>query len=468
MTPNALWPRPRAAVHTPVRPPRLGPTVLTALLSGLLSAALAGPAWAAGEHPAHTNPQARLQPEHQPWVAGLHQVLPPDAPVRAMLLQQPAVQAAHAGVGVAQGRQARLAAGPHEWTVKSGVQQRRESLGPRFTETEIALERGLRLPGKQRTDQAMGQAEVEVGTLAFEDTWHESARSLLKAWFDWLREWRSSRTLDEQRQLAEQQRQVVQRRIQAGEAARLEGLQAEAEASRAQAAWQQARARERSQQAELLRRYPALLASVQSLTAAPLPAPSPLPDSAADWVERVLADNHELELAEAQAQQAELQARRAALDKQADPSVGVRASRERGGAERVWGVYLSLPLGGAARRADEQTALALAQVARDKAAEVRQRVRNEAWRVALLASEGEAAWRSLDAAGQRMAQAAALATRAYSLGELPLGEALQSRRLALEAQLNADAVRLDVLESQSRLLLDAHQMWTPPSHDQEP
>lgn len=445
---------------------RLHALVLAGLLACTLPSHAAG-ALAAGEHPPHTNPLARLNPEAQPWVASLHQVLPPDAPVRAMLLRQPQVQAAHAGIGVAQGRQARLAAGPHEWTVKSGLQQRRESLGPRYTEGELALERGLRLPGKQVTDQAMGRAEVEVSTLAFEDTWHESARSLLKAWFDWLREARSSRTLAEQAQLAEQQLKVVQRRIQAGEAARLEGLQAEAESSRAQAAWQQAAARERSLQADLLRRYPALQASVQALAPAKLPAPSALPDGTAAWVERVLADNHELELAEAQVQQAELQARRAGLDKRADPSVGVRASRERGGAEQVFGIYLSLPLGGAARQADEQIALAQAQVARDKAAEVRQRVSSEAWRIAGLASEGEVAWRSLDTAGQRMAQAAALAARAYSLGELPLGEALQSRRLALEAQLSADAARLDVLESQSRLLLDAHQMWTPPSHDKE-
>jgi hypothetical protein len=178
----------------------------------------------------------------------------------------------------------------------------------------------------------------------------------------------------------------------------------------------------------------------------------------------VLADNHELELAEAQAQHAELLARRAGLERQADPVLGLRASRERGGQEQVLGAYVSLPWGGAGRRADEQTALAQADMARQKAEEVRQRVGAEAWRVAVGAVEGEAGWLALDAAWRRLDQTAVLASRAYSLGELALAEALQARRLALEARLGADAARLDVLEGQSRLLLDAHQMWTPPGH----
>jgi hypothetical protein len=162
-----------------------------------------------------------------------------------------------------------------------------------------------------------------------------------------------------------------------------------------------------------------------------------------------VADNHELELAEAQAQHAELLARRAGLERQADPVLGLRASRERGGQEQVLGAYVSLPWGGAGRRADEQTALAQADMARQKAEEVRQRVGAEAWRVAVGAVEGEAGWLALDAAWRRLDQTAVLASRAYSLGELALAEALQARRLALEARLGADAARLDVLEGQA-------------------
>lgn len=65
-----------------------------------------------------------------------------------------------------------------------------------------------------------------------------------------------------------------------------------------------------------------------------------------DWVTRILADNHELELAEALAQQARQRAQRSALEQRADPTLGVRATRERSGQEQVLGVYVSLPLGG--------------------------------------------------------------------------------------------------------------------------
>jgi outer membrane protein TolC len=434
------------------------------LLALALWSALSLPAFAdmpAG--PAHTDPTATLERVALPWADRLQNVLPPEERVRAMLLRQPTVQVARANVDAAAGRQARLNAGPHEWTFKAGVQQRREMPGPRYRESELAVERGLRLPAKLDADQALGRNEAEVGMLNFEDTWHESARALLKAWFDALREARTLQTLREQVALAEQQRSVAQRRLQAGEAARLELLQAEADVGRAQAAAQQSSTRLRALQADLQLRYP----DVQPLltaTSESLPAPAGLGESAQHWVERVLSDNHELELAEAQARHAELVARRAGLDRQGDPVLGVRASRERGGQEQVLGVYVSLPWGGAGRRADEQTALAQAEMARQKVDEVRQRVGSEAWRVAINAVEGESSWKALQTAWQGMDQSARLAGRAYSLGELPLGDALQARRLALEARLNADAARLDILESQSRLLLDAHQMWTPPGH----
>lgn len=450
--------------HPQQTPPRLLALALWAALSTTLNTGLNGQAFAATPaSPAHTDPTATLERVPLPWASRLQNVLPPEDRVRAMLLRQPTVQAARANVDVAAGRQARLNAGPHEWTFKAGVQQRREMPGPRYRESELAVERGLRLPAKLDADQALGRNEAELGMLNFEDTWHESARALLKAWFDALREARTQQTLREQVALAEQQRSVAQRRLQAGEAARLELLQAEADVGRAQAAAQQSGTRLRALQADLQLRYP----DVQPLlapTSEDLPAPAGLADTAEQWVERVLADNHELELAEAQARHAELVARRAGLDRQGDPVLGVRASRERGGQEQVLGVYVSLPWGGAGRRADEQTALALAEVARQKAEEVRQRVGSEAWRVAINAAEGETSWQALNAAWQGMDQSARLAGRAYSLGELPLGDALQARRLALEARLNADAARLDILESQSRLLLDAHQMWTPPGH----
>src|SRR5450830_1933800 len=189
--------------------------------------------------PAHTDPAATLERVALPWAGRLHNVLPPEERVRAMLLRQPTVQVARANVDAAAGRQARLNAGPHEWTFKAGVQQRREMPGPRYRESELAVERGLRLPAKLDADQALGRNEAEVGMLNFEDTWHESARALLKSWFDALREARTLQTLREQVALAEQQRSVAQRRRQGGERAGLNRRRPEADGGRARAAAQQ-------------------------------------------------------------------------------------------------------------------------------------------------------------------------------------------------------------------------------------
>jgi hypothetical protein len=400
----------------------------------------------------------------QAWARPLVAVLPPEPLVRSMLLVLPVVQAAQSGRAVAAGRQARLAAGPHEWVAHGTLQSRRESAGPRYTENEFALEHGVRLSEKRVADESLSRLTGEIAHMAFDDTWHEAARALMKAWFDWLREAHTRRVLADQVRLADEQLSVAQKRQKAGEAARLEVLQAEAEAARVQASWQQAQARERVLQSELQRRYPALGETLSAMRDEAMPEPSELPDSPPIWVDRVLDDNHEIELAQAQAKQAELQAQRVGLEKRADPVLGVRASRERGGTEQVVAVYMTLPLGGAGRRADEQIALAEAQQAQNRAADVRLKVSGDAWQVTLRAAESDQAWRSLERARERMEQSARLATRAYTLGELPLGEALQARRLALEARLNAEAARMDTLESQSRLLLDAHQMWIPPGH----
>jgi hypothetical protein len=65
-----------------------------------------------------------------------------------------------------------------------------------------------------------------------------------------------------------------------------------------------------------------------------------------------------------------------------------------------------------------------------------------------------------------MAEVSQMAVRAYSLGEMSLTEALQARRMSLEAALAADTARWDALESVSRVLVDAHRLWPAdePSH----
>ena len=387
-------------------------------------------------------------------------VLPPEASVRAVLASLPQVRAAAAGMDLAQARKQRLAAGPHDWVAKTAYDRRVAPQGKRFNEEEIGVETGLRWPGKLRTDEQIGEAELQIGQIAYADAWHEAARTLLRDWFDALRELHSAKVLQAQAELAQAQLSAIERRVQAGEAAKLDTLAAQAEAARIQAQAVRTRAQAQLLQQALQRQYPGL----------PLPSDAGLEEAAldgtdiavADWAQKILADNHELELAQARAAQARLQARRAEQERTGDPTVGVRARRERSGEERIWGAYLSIPLGSAGRRADAEAAAAQAEMAQQEYERTRQRVSTDAWRAASEAQQLRTTWQQLRHAWQQIAQSAQLQARAYELGESPLADLLLARRNALEAQLAADAAALDGMQAQARLLLDTHHIWAAP------
>lgn len=398
-------------------------------------------------------------------------VLPPPATVQEVLVQLPQVRAAGAGLALAQARGERLRAGPHDWVAKAGANQRREQGGTRYAETELGLETGMRWPGKVAADRQLGAAVEQVAVLAQADAWHEAARILLADWFEALRAARTDQLLQAQEALMARTLAATQRRVDLGEAATLELLATQAEHARVKAQAARAAAQAMLVRQSLLRRYPGLPDPASLLPPADAPWPAEVPeggingqDPAAAWVARILEDNHELELAEAQAGQTRLQAERMRLERTPDPTVGVRATRERGGQEHVLGVYVSLPLGSAGRRADAQAALAQADVAQQELARTRQRVEAEAWRVV-----GEAAQARATLAQQRQALAyseksAALQARAYALGESGLGDWLLAQRGALDARLAAETAALEAQQAQARVLLDAHRIWTPPGH----
>lgn len=376
-------------------------------------------------------------------------VLPPAETVMQVLSQLPQVRVASAGVPLAQARNQRLEAGPHDWVAKAGTNRRTERQGPSFSEADVALETGLRWPAKAAADRQLGATEIQLGELALADAWHEAARGLMAAWFDALRDMRTASVLQDQARLVTQQMASTERRV----AARIDALAARA----------QGQLQVRLQTLERL--YPGLSKPVDM---APTGSPAGTATSAAadftaaEWASKILDDNHELELAQAKAQQARQQAQRTALERHGDPTVGVRASRERGGQERVLGVYVSIPLGSAGRRADAQAALAQAEMAEQELAQKRVRIEAEAWRTASELEQTRHTRVQLQRAQRQIERSAQLQARAYTLGESPLADLLLARRNALEAQLAADSAALDEMQSHARLLLDSHSLWRAP------
>lgn len=395
--------------------------------------------------------------------------LPPEPQALAALRGSPLVDAAGENIEAQEARARRLAVGTHEWTLSLGEQNRRVRTTPegRYTEWDVGLERGLRLPGKRDLDVQLGAAGVNVARISRGDALHEAGRGLLSSWFEWLREQTAAAQWQQQRDNLARQAQVVRRRVELGDAPRLERLQADAALAQASAQLAQAEGRTRVAAERLRRHYPTLTlpGSVPEI------APAALDGGADDWVEAVLQHNHELGLARAESARARIGASRSEAERRPDPSIGVRLARERSGEERLLGVSLSIPLPGEGRRADSDAALADARASAHREAGVRRRVEAEAAAQYQRAVSARAGWHSQQSAAEALSGSADLMERAWQLGEGTLADTLAARRLAHEARLAAQLARLDASEARYRLLLDAHQLWAVdedehPGHDQ--
>lgn len=393
------------------------------------------------------------------------QLLPPGGTVQAVLTNLPILRATHSGLALADARGRRLEVGPYEWSANLALNQRRESAPQtRFNEQEIGLQTGLRWPGKLTIDQALADGERQLAKHQQAEVWHEVARRLIDDWFDTLRALNTAALLEEQTQLLQRLQAITARRVQAGEAAVLERLGAEAETARWQATAVRARSQAQVLEQSLASRYPGLPTPSKLW---PIPARLPASNSAivlphTEQLRALVNSPPALVMAEAQATQAQRQAERAHLERRGDPSVGVKTMRERNGQDRVLGVYVSLPLGGAGREADLAAAVASADMAQHQLAQTRQRVDAEAWQTVRAFTQHRAVQAQLQQALETTRRGAALQLRAYELGESPLPDLLLAQRTALEAQQAADAATLDTEQALARLLLDARRLWSAP------
>lgn len=418
--------------------PSLRPFVGALLAVAVLGGAFPGVRAATGEYPAE---------------------LPPPARVRAAIADAPEVSEAASLVEAAQAERRQLAVGPHEWTTNAQYQRRRvHEIGAseRFNEWSVALERGIRLPGKAELDRRLGAERIDEAGLALADAQHESSRRLLARWYGYLREREGAQLLERQAQLAAREAQAVSRRRQLGDASRLDEMQATAEAEQAEAARRVAIDLAERARIALVRAFP-LMKDIESPET--LPDPSEPAEDLASLAHSALEEDHGLRLAQATAQLAQTEARRALADRRPDPTVGVQYGTERNADERILGVFVSIPFGGEARRAAADASLARA-FALDRRVEARRRqIDSQVAGLLAAARSGVARWQVAQRSAELQAQAAERIARARELGETGLAEVLRARRLALEAALRAANVRVDALESRTRLLLDAHRIW---------
>lgn len=385
--------------------------------------------------------------------------LPPLERVRAAIAGAPEVHVATALLEAAHAERRRLAVGPHEWSTRTDYQRRRVNetgAHDRFNEWTVSLERGFRLPAKAELDHRLGAGRVFEAEIAIADAEHEASRRLLALWYAVLRERQGAQLLARQAELAAREAGAVARRRELGDASRLDEMQAAAEAEQAEAARRVAVDLADRAAITLVHEFPAM-AGFTPLQALPEP-PEPAEDLPS-LARQAIDEDHELRSAQAAAANAQTEAQRALADRWPDPTVGVQYGSERSSQERILGVFVSIPIGGEARRATADASIARAS-ALAQHAEARRRLIDA--RIASLLSaacSGASRWQAAQRSAELQANAALRVARARELGEADFAELLRARHLALDAALRAESARMDALEVRARLLLDAHRLW---------
>jgi outer membrane protein TolC len=386
--------------------------------------------------------------------------LPAAADVHQAMQQSPLLQIAVESVAQGRARQSQLRAGPHELEISALAQRRTSEFGQTRNEQEYGLQTGVRWPWKRALDVQIGGFAREVGELGYLDAWHEAGRALLDQWYAWLHAEYTARLQEQHLEVLQRQQEAVARRVAAGDAARIELQLAESETLRVRAARIQAQRDARLAQEVLVREFPL----VPIRLPAALQTPAALAESDADLLQQIIEENHEIELAAARREEALLGAERAARDRLADPSIGLRYTSNLGGERKVIGLTFSMPIGGAARTAQAAMARSDARKAAAEALRAQDSVAAAARSVVADARHSLRSWQEAQAAQQQVQSVASATEQGYSLGEFDVSVLLTARRAALLAEQELLDALVRAEWSHARVLLDAHRLWAPPEH----
>ena len=384
-------------------------------------------------------------------------VLPPEQITLEILNTLPDTQNAQAGITFSTAERTRLENGPYEWSVGGESARRRVSGDGRYNEYAVTIERPVRWFGKAQKDAELGEKTLQISVAGFEDALHESARTLLAEWFNYLRVYHASLRINQQVTLYERLMDDIQKRFQKGDIPKLEVLLAETEYKRLQVAQQQAAQAVTLQRIKLDTMYAGLPTTLPYTALPPLP---PRIDNPQHWMTQLLEDNHAINGARLSTAKAKLQAERSTLEKTPDPTLSVRYSSERSNEERVLGVAISIPLPGENRRADQTASAAQLTMAYEKERQVRTLAEQEASSLIAQFNHQQAIASTQILVAKEASDTTVLIKKAYMLGETAFSDTLLASRQSLEAQQAAEEAHLNTLELYARILLDTHQIWS--------
>lgn len=383
--------------------------------------------------------------------------LPTEADVTAAIMEHPNVQIAINLVKAAEASRRGLIAGNHEFELSTTAQRRNViDEGRHYNEWEAQISRPIRLPGKSGLDRSIGDSTLQVAYLKLNDAEHIAARNLLGLWMDWIKTSAQANLLSAQQKLLARERDAVVKRVQKGDASQreLDIMQAEF-ATLTSTVLVATSAADKARQL-LVSEFPTL-AIPDSPPA--LPKPAPLLDGPKTWQDRIVQQSAELAIAKSESTRQSQVAARSRADRTPDPTVGLRMMSERGGAEKVVGVVVSIPFGGEYRRAEAERETANASAAMVELNRMQRTIRQAAWVSVQTATSTYDQWNARQQALEAQKAASLKTRRAWELGEAPLAEYLLATRNLRQAQLEEASARVDATQAALMVRIDAHDMW---------
>jgi len=366
-------------------------------------------------------------------------------------------------------RASALRSGPYEWSVGIGVGRRhsRDPAGLRTRDANLALERPLRLWGKEDADRRLAAAGEERARLEADVGYRELKALFIGHWAEHLRSLALSegarRNLESARQLMRQ----AEIRQRVGELAQIDAQLARAELLQAQAQATEALALQTASGSRLKALYPLLQ------------LPERLPETFKGWedalggrmkgiperadaAEAIFAQRNPLVLlSQTRSREQRMLAQRLDLERRPDPTLGGFFLSEASGAQSTIGLGLSIPIPGNFRAATARAAAHLAESSSLGGEETVSILRTDlaarwtAWKLrqSLLGDRWLAAELHRDAAQRSL--------RAFALGERTVAELVQLQRIADEQYTLALTQSVELLILQAGIAMDLGLIWSP-------
>lgn len=415
-----------------------------------------------------------------------------EAQIAQWLADDPAIQRVQSHKRSLEAEATQTANSGYEWSA-SYSRQEREYEQPELAgmdksrEWNVELERSFRLPGKGAASRRQADALHRVAAASEQAGLRAAVGELINDYLDALHASASLALLERELAFAHTNLRAVEHRVKAGDAPALDMRLAAAESQALERELNAARQETINRWTRFRIRYPAAdlppfahassdgekpagslatkdkaftldTPSLDSAALKAIPEPQPLQGELAQWQERLLNNQPELQQANASLNAASAAADKARRDRIPDPSLAVFSGRESFGEESIVGVRLSMPIPGSNRSQTMRQRYAEEAVARADKEILQRSLRAETENRYHQTNSEFQRWQLAKQMAGNFGENARLLQKAYRLGEQDLQGLLLGQQQHTRAALAEVESRVDALRSHYQLRLAAGEL----------